>query len=105
MKNRRLPEINHYCPNVPIVLVGNKIDLRQDKETIQRLAEKNLTPITFEQGSTMAKQIDALSYCECSARTGDNLKQVFDSAIRAVISKPNEKNKKQKHLSKKCNLL
>ena len=23
-----VPEVNHFCPNVPVILVGNKMDLR-----------------------------------------------------------------------------
>jgi GTPase SAR1 family protein len=29
------PEIRHFCPNIPIILVGNKKDLRNDPHTIQ----------------------------------------------------------------------
>ncbi|GFY37286.1 ras-like GTP-binding protein Rho1 [Trichonephila inaurata madagascariensis] len=32
------PEIEKYIPNVPIVLVGNKMDLRSDENTINELA-------------------------------------------------------------------
>ena len=30
-------EIKHFCRGVPIVLVGNKIDLRNDPETLEEL--------------------------------------------------------------------
>nr|CAI5849782.1 unnamed protein product [Callosobruchus analis] len=29
------PEVKHFCPNVPIILVGNKKDLRNDPATIR----------------------------------------------------------------------
>merc|ERR1712018_149641 len=32
------PEVMHYCPDVPIILAGTKIDLRDDKETTTRLS-------------------------------------------------------------------
>lgn len=32
------PEVKHFCPNVPIILVGNKKDLRNDEHTRQELA-------------------------------------------------------------------
>jgi len=31
------PEVRHFCPNVPIILVGNKKDLRNDMNTIKEL--------------------------------------------------------------------
>ena len=45
------PEVTHYCPNVPIVLAGTKIDLRDDKEITKRLARAGGTPITKEKVS------------------------------------------------------
>eukprot|EP01094_Clydonella_sp_ATCC50884_P008281 TRINITY_DN1765_c0_g1_i11.p1 TRINITY_DN1765_c0_g1~~TRINITY_DN1765_c0_g1_i11.p1 ORF type:complete len:150 (-),score=68.00 TRINITY_DN1765_c0_g1_i11:267-716(-) len=89
------PEIQHHNPNTPIILVGTKLDLRDDKETIDRLAEKKLAPITYEQGMQMAKEIKAVKTLECSALTQKGLKTVFDEAIRAVIApKPAAKKKK-----------
>lgn len=32
-----LPEIRHYCPKVPFVLVGNKKDLRENEQVRNRL--------------------------------------------------------------------
>ena len=45
------PEVRHHCPNVPIILVGTKLDLREDKETIEKLKDKRLAPITYPQVS------------------------------------------------------
>lgn len=44
------PEVSHHCPNTPIILVGTKLDLREEKETIEKLKEKKLAPITYPQG-------------------------------------------------------
>jgi len=88
------PEISHHCPNVPIILVGTKLDLRDDKETVERLKEKKINPIPYEQGMQQMKAINAVKYLECSALTQKGLKNVFDEAIRAVISPPPTKKKK-----------
>lgn len=51
------PEVRHHCPNTPIILVGTKVDLRDDKDTIERLRDKKLSPITYPQGLAMAREI------------------------------------------------
>ncbi|XP_063230672.1 ras-related protein Rac1 isoform X2 [Bacillus rossius redtenbacheri] len=79
------PEVRHHCPSTPLILVGTKLDLREDKETIEKLKDKKLAPITYPQGLAMAKEIGAVKYLECSALTQKGLKTVFDEAIRAVL--------------------
>lgn len=32
-------QVRHFCPNVPIILVGNKKDLRNDENTRRELAK------------------------------------------------------------------
>ncbi|XP_045580366.1 ras-related C3 botulinum toxin substrate 3 isoform X1 [Salmo salar] len=51
------PEVRHHCPNTPIILVGTKLDLRDDKDTMERLRDKKLSPITYPQGLAMAREI------------------------------------------------
>ena len=49
------PEVRHHCPNTPIILVGTKLDLREDKETIEKLKDKKLAPITYPQVCSFVK--------------------------------------------------
>ncbi len=108
--------MNHHCPQIPILLVGTKLDLRDDKIVIEKLRvnifflsfihlsffflkEKKLSPISSLQGESMRKEIGAVKYLECSALTQKGLKTVFDEAIRAHLC-PKPKAKK-----KGCNLL
>lgn len=79
------PEIKHHCPDAPIILVGTKIDLREDRETLNALNEQGLSPLKREQGQKLANKIRAVKYMECSALTQRGLKQVFDEAVRAVL--------------------
>ena len=94
-------EVHHHCPNVPCIVVGTKLDLREDKATIDRLSEKRLAPVTHQQGMQLAKEIGAIKYMECSALTQSGLKAVFDEAIRTVLIPP----KKSKEKKGGCQLL
>ncbi|KAI6176365.1 Ras family protein [Aphelenchoides bicaudatus] len=60
------PEVRHFCPNVPIILVGNKKDLRTDQQTVRDLARNKQEPVKTEQARAIADQIGAYAYLECS---------------------------------------
>ncbi|KAJ2981545.1 hypothetical protein NUW58_g6662 [Xylaria curta] len=80
------PEIEHHAPNIPIILVGTKLDLREDPATLESLRSKRMEPVSYDQALICAKEIKAHKYLECSALTQRNLKSVFDEAIRAVLN-------------------
>ena len=82
VKGKWFPEIEHHAPNVPIILVGTKLDLREDKRTVEGLRQRRMDPVSYEQGIAVAKEIGAHRYLECSALTQRGLKSVFDEAIR-----------------------
>ena len=43
--------MNHFCPGLPIILVGSKIDLRDDPRTIETLRKYDQHPVTYEEVS------------------------------------------------------
>lgn len=92
------------------MLVGTKLDLRDDEETISKLTERKQAPIAYSQGVALAREIGAVKYLECSALTQKGLKNAFDEAIRAVLyPQPVGKKGKKKDSSggkkkKKCSI-
>eukprot|EP00051_Salpingoeca_urceolata_P032278 m.15013 g.15013 ORF g.15013 m.15013 type:complete len:193 (+) comp4941_c0_seq1:116-694(+) len=95
VKSKWVVEISHHCPQTPFLLIGTKLDLREDSETIAKLKQSNKQPITYQKAAQLAQSLGAVSYIECSALTQLGLKQVFDEAIRAVISPKNTAVKKK----------
>ncbi|GLT39659.1 hypothetical protein SLA2020_138390 [Shorea laevis] len=96
-----VPELRHYAPSVPIVLVGTKLDLREDRQFHSDYP--GACTISTEQGEELKKQIGALAYIECSSKTQQNVKAVFDAAIKVVLQPP--KVKKHKKRPRICYLL
>ena len=79
------PEVKHFCPNVPIILVGNKRDLRNDEGTKHELAKMKQPLVAVDEEKAMADKIGAYEYLECSAKTKDGVRDVFESASRAAL--------------------
>ncbi|MBA0867078.1 hypothetical protein Goshw_027004, partial [Gossypium schwendimanii] len=142
-----IPELKHYAPGVPIVLVGTKLgmgwvgapglnlghsanglevhmslphrvsfytnvdeihfvssnvllfslaaDLRDDEQFF--IDHPGSTPISAAQGEELRKQIESPSYVECSSKTQQNVKAVFDSAIKVVLQPPKKMKKKKSY--------
>uniref|UniRef100_A0A8C6SDI4 Uncharacterized protein n=1 Tax=Neogobius melanostomus TaxID=47308 RepID=A0A8C6SDI4_9GOBI len=95
-----LPDVNVNCPKAPILLVGTKSDLRDNKEILEKLKEKNLFTITQQQGIALAKQIKAVGYFECASIKQEGLDEIFENAAQAFLRRlkrtPNKKH---------CNIL
>jgi len=102
VKSKWWPEVSHHCPNAKIILVGTKMDLREDREVVDGLRKKGLAPITKETGDSLAREIGAITYLECSALTQKGLKSVFDTAIKNSIS---QRVVKPRPANNGCNLL
>ncbi|KAL6528965.1 GTP-binding protein Rho1 [Orobanche minor] len=139
-----IPELKHYAPGVPIVLVGTKLGdgnrpkllkldvsvcntgaypqvrlfifkihghgyersitkhLRDDKQFF--IDHPGAVPITAAQGEELRKLIGSPAYIECSSKTQQNVKAVFDAAIKVVLQPPKQKKKKGK-AQKACSIL
>lgn len=88
------PEVKHFCPNVPIILVGNKKDIRNDEAIKRELGRMKQEPVRPEQGKVMADTIGAFAYLECSAKTKEGVREVFEMATKAALQVKKKKNKK-----------
>lgn len=86
VKDKWLPEIVHFCVGVPMLLVGLKIDLREDERTKSLLAAQGLRPLEYEDGERTAAEIGAVRYVECSAKTQARVAEVFDAALEVACA-------------------
>ncbi|KAK3439169.1 hypothetical protein EUGRSUZ_C03813 [Eucalyptus grandis] len=84
-----MPELRRFAPNVPVILVGTKLDLRDDRGYVADNMGYNF--ITTAQGEELRKQIGAAAYIECSSKTQQNVKAIFDTAIKVVLQPPRSK--------------
>lgn len=67
------PEVKHFCPNVPIILVGNKKDLRNDEHTRRELAKMKQVCVCVclsILGSRLITPRVILTSCLCIKSTG-----------------------------------
>ncbi len=88
------PEVKHFCPNVPIILVGNKKDIRNDEAIKRELGRMKQEPVKPDQGKVMADTIGAFAYLECSAKTKEGVREVFEMATKAALQVKKKKSKK-----------
>jgi len=73
-------------PQVVRILVGLKADLRnpKDKDTDTDTAA-TVELVSKEEAESVATQIGAATYVECSAKTGEGLKEMFEEAMRQTM--------------------
>jgi len=76
------PEVKHYIPNVPQVLVGTKLDLR---EHFQQNPSPDHELVTTEMGQALCDELKALKYVEVSAKTKQNLDTLFHDTVSAIL--------------------
>ncbi|KAJ6021900.1 GTP-binding protein rhoA [Penicillium herquei] len=93
VQEKWIQEVTHFCHGMPIILVGCKKDLRQDPGTIHALRKMSQSPVTTEQAVNVARKIGAYKYFECSARSGEGVRGVFEAATRAALTVNSRSNK------------
>jgi Ras-related C3 botulinum toxin substrate 1 len=82
IKEKWYPEVDHYVKDVPTILVGTKVDLREAKAPDPGTGE--FKPVSTEMGQKLAKEIGAERYIEVSAKTNANLQELFQQAVETV---------------------
>ena len=87
-----VPEIRSHDKTTPIILVGTKLDLNKDSRVLS-VSTRN-KQVKKEEAEKVVKQLNLVSYLDCSATTQNGLKAVFDEAIINAIDPPQEKGKR-----------
>jgi len=67
-------EIATGSPNISLILVGNKIDLENERE------------VTIQEGEEVSEKLN-LSYIETSAKTGTNINDAFEMLALQMINR------------------
>ena len=108
---RWFPEVRHFCPLQPVILAGNKVDLRPasaaeippgkspgDDVTVALPRKPKFA--SAERGEEVAAEISARRFVECSAKTRRGVHDVFLAAASAAIDF-----RRHRHKHKNCSIL
>ncbi|MFW9827413.1 MAG: Rab family GTPase [Candidatus Thorarchaeota archaeon] len=58
---------------VPVLLVGSKLDLKEQRQVI------------FEEAEVIKRKYGFFEYVECSSKTGENAEYVFESLVKRIF--------------------
>eukprot|EP00474_Spongospora_subterranea_P009381 CRZ09839.1 hypothetical protein [Spongospora subterranea] len=87
VQSKWVPEVKHHVKDAPYILVGTKADLRKDEHTLEKLRARNQKIVELDVAAATAKEIGAHCVMECSALTGVGVKEIFDEALKVVLTK------------------
>lgn len=94
VKENWIPIVHYAYPRAKVVLVGTKMDLREDMDP-HNLVKVLRTSIQRKDGLNLRKRTKSVGYVECSAKSQDGIANVFyvvaksasDNAARIKKSK------------------
>ena len=75
-----VPELRRFCPDTPILLVGTKLDMRENHYKYD-----NVEFVDDKDAEQVARDIGAAEHLTCSALTEKNLKKVFDTMVGIAL--------------------
>lgn len=105
VRNKWVPDFQKHAPGAPFIIVGTKLDLRNAAQKAGTTSSGSSTFISRSQGESLREELKGAKYLECSAKTQEGLKQVFDEAIKCVLVNRNIAGSKDKKKASKCTIL
>ncbi|KAI1727217.1 ras family domain-containing protein [Ditylenchus destructor] len=94
IREKWIPEVKHFCPNTPIIIVGNKKDIRPTSLPSSPNGSPIMDCIDIAEAESLAKEYSNFQVIECSAKQKENVRTVFEAAIRAAIAYRNRRKNK-----------
>ena len=77
-------EMRHFLANTPKILCGTKLDLRNNDNN----DVSNNKYVTYDEGSALATKLGCIKFLECSAKTGENVQDLFNLAAKLAVKGP-----------------
>jgi Ras family protein A len=105
VKEKWLPELEHFCPDVPKILVATKKDIRRRTLAIMDILNGNKAPsiVSYEEGMCTAAMIGASRFLETSALCNDGVTEMFNQTARVALeAREKQKEKKAKKNARCC---
>ncbi|MFX1451912.1 MAG: Rab family GTPase [Promethearchaeota archaeon] len=79
-------DLRDITPNIPLILIGNKVDLRKEMESLSKsLIKEDLSPISTKKGEEMSEIIKSLDFFETSAKTGEEVEKAFYKIAEILV--------------------
>ncbi|KAF3312423.1 GTP-binding protein Rho1 [Orbilia oligospora] len=94
VKEKWIGEVLHFCRSIPIILVGTEKDCR-DRGAPYPYGDTG-APVTTEEGEELRRKIGAEKYIECSAKTNEGVRGVFETATRLALTARPQKRRKRR---------
>jgi len=98
IKDKWINEVKQHCPDIPYFLIGTQTDQRENQKVLDELNSEKKKPLKDKDGKKLAKEIEAVRYMECSAKTMAGYRDIFDEVLRYVINE----HKQGKKQGKQC---
>jgi len=92
------PEIHHYLPGIPTILVALKRDLREHPPETK---PEDFDPVPTSDGKTLAEQLESEAFFEVSAKENQGVTEVFDKLVKIVFEDVEEGEEKGEGSSSK----
>jgi small GTP-binding protein len=64
---------NSANPQTPVIMVGGKLDLQENRA------------VSIDEAMNISKSHDFYDYIECSSKTGENVEIIFDKLFHKII--------------------
>jgi small GTP-binding protein len=85
IKEKWIKEVREHTIREKIILVGTKVDLREDKDVLKILKDNNESPITYKEGEKLCKIIEANAYVEISSKNKIGLNECFVKCVDSLL--------------------
>ncbi|KAH8828727.1 hypothetical protein DL96DRAFT_1595448 [Flagelloscypha sp. PMI_526] len=72
--------------HIRILLVGTKIELRDDEKVLDKLRDVRAAPYQRFQGEAYAEYLGLSGYVECSTVTMEGVSEVFETAVQLALT-------------------